>query len=300
MQSTSAMNVGLQLRLNRFNSVRFDPALPTDNWRDSFKEEAEARAMEIAFVESELDAVRERAREAPRDPEAFVTWFESLNETGPGQGDFLFPWLAEHASMREMMWFLGQEVAGEAGFDDLVALAQIKLPPQAKLELARNYWDELGRGVASAMHGPMLAHLRDTLHVGDDNVVWESMALGNLMIALAANRRYAYHAIGALGVVELTAPGRTAYVNEGLRRLGVPGDVRRYFALHATLDIKHSQAWNREALAPLVAEDPQRAQAFAEGALMRLEAGHRCFMRYRQELRLRNVETAFDYADAAE
>ena len=51
------------------------------------------------------------------------------------------------------------EVAGEAGFDDLVALTQVRLPKRAKLGLARNYWDEMGRGNAKGMHGPMLETL---------------------------------------------------------------------------------------------------------------------------------------------
>jgi hypothetical protein len=114
--------------------------------------------------------------------------------------------------------------------------------------------------------------------------VWESLALGNLMTALAMNRRYTFHSVGALGVIELTAPGRAALVNAGLKRLGVGGEARRYFALHATLDVKHSIAWNREVLRPLVAEDPETARAIAEGALMRLEAGRRCFERYRAAL----------------
>ena len=61
---------------------------------------------------------------------------------------------------------------------------------------------------------------------------------------------------------------------------------RGRFALHATLDVKHSEAWNREVLRPLVAENPDVAAAIAEGALMRLAAGARCFERYRKELRL--------------
>jgi hypothetical protein len=50
------------------------------------------------------------------------------------------------------------------------------------------------------------------------------------------------------------------------------------------LDVKHSEAWNREALRPLVEEDPRRATAIAEGALMRLHCGALCFERYRSEL----------------
>jgi hypothetical protein len=104
------------------------------------------------------------------------------------------------------------------------------------------------------------------------------------MIALACNRDYAYHSVGALGVIELTAPGRASLVNAGLQRLDVPGQARRYFALHATLDVKHSAAWNAEVIVPLISEHPGCAHAIAEGALMRLRAGERCFERYRQEL----------------
>mgnify|MGYP006139274393 CR=1 FL=1 len=53
---------------------------------------------------------------------------------GPGQGDPLFPWLAEQAPERAMHWFLEQEVAGEAGFEDLVALTQVKLPLLARAQ----------------------------------------------------------------------------------------------------------------------------------------------------------------------
>jgi hypothetical protein len=40
-------------------------------------------------------------------------------------------------------------------------------------------------------------------------------------------------------------------------------------------------AWNREVLSTLVSAIPTSAIAIAEGALMRLEAGRRCFNRYR-------------------
>lgn len=245
-------------------------------------------ALEGQFVEQERRVVTKRAAKAPRDADAFVAWFEALKHDGPGQNDALFPWLAASAPLEAMRWFLKQEVAGEAGFDDLVAATQIKLPDSPKLELARNYWDEMGQGHAGGMHGPMLQRLSQALSIEETgaDVVEESLALGNLMIAFAMNRRYAYHSIGALGVIELTAPGRAAQVNRGLKRLGFGGDVRRYFALHATLDVKHSEGWNREVLKPLVAADPQVAPAIAEGALLRLCAGARCFERYRKQLQL--------------
>jgi hypothetical protein len=276
-----------QRRLSAWNRERLSPALPSADWRDKLVEDAALLELEGQFVEQERRSVEERAATAPHDADAFVAWFEELKNSGPGQNDPLFPWLAEIAPLESMRWFMQQEVAGEAGFDDLVAMSQVKLPKTVKLELARNYWDEMGQGHAGGMHGPMLEQLALALDLEPDchDVVSESLALGNLMVALATNRRYAYQSIGALGVIELTAPGRAACVNRGLKRLGFGGQARRYFALHATLDIKHSEAWNREVLRPLVAETPEVATALAEGALLRLTAGARCFERYRQELR---------------
>src|SRR3546814_9740977 len=94
-----------------------------------------------------------------------------------------------------------------AGFDDLVAYTQIKLPSRPKLELARNYWDEMGRGNAKGMHGPMLGDLAATLAVEPriEHTVWESLALANAMTAMATCRRYVWQSIGALGVIEMTA-----------------------------------------------------------------------------------------------
>jgi len=274
----------LHERLARSHALRLAPRLEESSWESSLQEEVACRRLERAFVEGERAAVASQIRHVPVQADAFIAWFEDLKQHGPGQGDPLFPWLASHASHPEMCWFLRQEMAGEAGFEDLVALTQVKLPSRPKLELARNFWDEMGQGNESGMHGPMLCRLERELPGSDVQPVWESLALGNLMVALATSRSYAYQSLGALGVIELTAPGRAELVNAGLKRLHFEGAARRYFALHATLDVRHSQTWNREVLAPLVAENPRVAPLLAEGALMRLRAGARCFERYRSEL----------------
>ena len=50
--------------------------------------------------------------------------------------------------------------------------------------------------------------------------------------------------------------------------------------------MKHSMAWNNEAIKPLIRKRPEVATAIAEGALMRLTCGANCFQRYRTELGL--------------
>ena len=276
----------LHRQLAYFNRARLSPGFAHPYWRAMLRDELRMKELEGDFIETERHCIQPLLTRVPEDADAFVAWFEQLRQTGPGQGDLLFPWLAQAASYEQMRWFLHQEVAGEAGFDDLVALTQVKMAMTSKLDLARNYWDEMGRGDESGMHGPMLGRLADAFAVSPtpETTVWESLALGNLMIALAATRRYAYQSIGALGAIELTAPTRAVYVAEALRRLGLNGKARVYFELHATLDVRHSEAWNREIIHSLVAANSQTAQPIAEGALMRLQAGKRCFARYSREL----------------
>jgi hypothetical protein len=274
----------LHRRLAKSHTARLAPRLTDLDWEQALQDEIICRKVERELVERERVAIAAQVRRVPTEPEAFIAWFEALKQNGPGQGDALFPWLAEQATLEDMCWFLRQEMAGEAGFDDLVALSQLKLPAQPKLEMARNYWDEMGQGHEGGMHGPLLASLGAALPETHIETVWETLALGNLMVALATSRSYAYQSIGALGVIELTAPGRAELVNAGLKRLHFDGAARRYYALHATLDVRHSQTWNREVLAPLVKAEPEVARLLAEGALMRLRAGARCFERYRAEL----------------
>lgn len=276
------LNDDFQRGLARWNRRRLAPAFPGGDWAAQLDEDSRMQRLEGAFVEELRAEIAGRAAEAPDDADAFVAWFEALIENGPGQKDPLFPWLADQAELDHFRYFLAQEAAGEAGFEDLTALTQVKMPAEAKMELANNYWDEMGRGNPKGMHGPMLdALIRQLgLRADIDDTVWESLALANAMTAMAVNRRYAWHSVGALGVIELTAPGRSRCVADGLRRLGIDGKARRYFELHAVLDVRHSQDWNAKVIRPLVAEDPRRARAMAEGALIRLTAGARCFERY--------------------
>ncbi len=272
--------------LAHWNHRRMAMATPHADWRAELNDDYRMKRLEGAFVEAFREHVAPLVADVPTDAAGFIAWFEDLKVSGPGQWDPLFAWLEGEANFGDLQWFLTQEAAGEAGFDDLVAMTQVKLPTRPKLELARNYWDEMGRGKEGGMHGPMLDRTTEVLGLRPtiDSTLWQSLALANTMTAFATNRRYVYQSIGALGVVELTAPTRVACVAEGLKRVGVSPEARKYFALHAHLDVEHSKAWNAEALEPLVAETPECARYLAEGAVMRLLCGEQCFETYRAHL----------------
>ncbi|OYW90775.1 MAG: hypothetical protein B7Z13_14110 [Caulobacterales bacterium 32-67-6] len=214
------------------------------------------------FIEAFRARVQSEVARVPTDPEGFIAWFEALKDSGPGQWDPLFDWLATEADLDQMRWFLTQEAAGEAGFDDMVAMTQVKLPARPKLELARNYWDEMGRGNMGGMHGPMLDMTVQGLELTPtiEGTLWQSLALANTMTAFAATRP------------------------AGLKRVGTAPKLRKYFDLHAVLDVEHSKAWNAEALLPLATDHPEVLPAIAEGAIMRLLCGEQCFEAYRAVL----------------
>lgn len=274
---------GFHTALALYNSHQLQPGFPDKNWREDFDAYAKVMRAEGEYIEAVREEINPLVVGIPESVDDFIAWFEALKENGPGQDDPLFPWLAEAASHEEMLWFLTQEVAGEAGFDDLLALTQVKMPVTAKLEMARNYWDEMGRGRESAMYGPLLDRLARYLEIDakPGKMIPESLALGNAMLAMARSRRYCFQSIGALGAIEMTAPTRACFVDAGLKRLRIPTKKRLYFTLHAVLDIKHSECWNREVLRSLVGENPRCAHAIGEGAVLRLWHGARCFDRYR-------------------
>ena len=273
--------------LAHFNAQRLLPGLPSSSWRSELQSELLFKVAEGHYLEALRAEVAPWLPPAGLGADAFINWFEALQTMGPGQHHSLFDWLADAAPMADMRWFLTQEAGGEAGFDDLVAYAQVKLPTQAKLECARNYWDEMGHGKQSAMHGDMLARMVADLGLQPtiDTTVWQALALSNTMVGLATNRRYTHHALGALGAIELTAPDRVKKVSIGMKRLGLDGRMRAYFDLHGALDVSHAKCWIREVIRPLVTDNPGCASALAEGAVIRLLCGKRCFDRYSLQLR---------------
>ncbi len=77
------------------------------------------RTLEGEWLEVERAAVAPLVRGVPRRGNDFVRWFDALRNGGPAQGDPLFDWLAERATLDELRWFMRQELAAEAGLDDL-------------------------------------------------------------------------------------------------------------------------------------------------------------------------------------
>ena len=188
-----------------------------------------------------------------------------------------YDWVAARATYDELVEFLTLEGGPDAGFDDLVAACQIGLSGDPKLEMARNYWDEMGHGALDKVHAELHHRLVEALEIRalprEEQPVeaLQRSALGSL---LATNRWLQPELVGALGMIELQAGPRCEKVLAGLSRVGAPPNAFPFYEVHAEVDPIHGKAWVENIVGPL-SEDPRWAEGMLRGARWKVLVNHR-------------------------
>lgn len=184
----------------------------------------------------------------------------------------IYEWLANEATREEALAFLTMEGGPDGGFDDLVAACQIGLSGPAKLEMAVNYWDEMGNGALADVHTELHRDMARTLKLEPPHREFEPTAslrraaLGGL---LATNRHLQPEMVGALGVIELQAGPRCRRVLTAFDRLGFPEAARPFYEVHASVDPRHGKDWLDNVVASL-ADVPGFADGMVRGAQWRV------------------------------
>jgi hypothetical protein len=196
-----------------------------------------------------------------------------------GQVPPVYEWLAEEATWPELVEFLALEGGPDANFDDLVAACQIGLAGRPKLEMARNYWDEMGRGngddVHTELHHRLVAAI-DMPTVPPDEQPVQGLLRSVLGGMLATNRWLQPELVGALGLTELQAGPRCRKVVAALKRLGASQDALGFYEEHAVADPRHGKGWLDEVVTPM-ADDPDWAPRIVRGARWRAAVNDRFF-----------------------
>jgi hypothetical protein len=184
----------------------------------------------------------------------------------------VYKWLARDAPWTDIVRFLALEGGPDAGFDDLVALCQVGLSGAPKMELATNYWDEMGDGDPAAVHTTLHTQLVEALGLPRVPLVEQPVgalartALGGL---LATNRWLQPEMLGALGLIELQAGPRCRLVLQGFDRCAAPAAAYPFYAVHAEVDPRHGKDWLAKAIAPIVDQRPEWGPRIVRGALWR-------------------------------
>jgi hypothetical protein len=215
------------------------------------------------------------ADDLPGGAREFARWYQLAAFNHPLYEHELYTFLASEATRAQLEWFLRMECAGEAAFDDLVALAQVGTRGEVKMEMASNYWDEMGRGKHHAVHTHLFHQLIDDLGISApdaNDLPWEVLSGINLMIWSCIHRRNVFRAQGVLGAVELLAPQRCTRVVHGATRLGIRKKTVVYYGAHAIIDVGHAEGWLSHVIEAQVREFPDSRIGIAEGLLARADA----------------------------
>ncbi len=198
-----------------------------------------------------------------------------------------YTWLATSASWEQVVDFLALEGGPDGGFDDLVAMCQIGLSGSAKLELAKNYWDEMGKGDAAGVHTTMHEQLTEAIALPAiprtelPVEALERAALGGL---LATNRWLQPEMVGALGLLELQAGPRCRLVLKAFDRLGAPSGAYPFYVEHADVDPIHGKDWMDKAIRPLASSTPEWGPRMVKGAWWRATVNLQFFAAVRDSL----------------
>jgi hypothetical protein len=236
---------------------------------------------EDAMLAQEEAAVNWEAHaDVPTTGAAFVEWFcETARTHKAWNHPFYVDFLAKGAGVEDLRYYLAQETTLDPRFDDSLALIQIGTSGDLKLEIAGNYWDEMGGGRPEEVHTTLFAQALIDIGVDEkyiaSNISLASKMSGNLSSALCLKRRHFHKAIGYFGVTEYMAPHRFMCVVESWRRNRLPPAGIIYHDLHIGVDAGHALGWLHNVVAPLVDADPIAAKELARGVLYRLNSSVR-------------------------
>ncbi len=198
-----------------------------------------------------------------------------------------YRWLSKEASWAELVDFLALEGGPDGGFDDLVAVCQLGLSGSAKLELGKNYWDEMGQGDPAGVHTVLHERLAEAIampRIPRSQMPVEALERAALGGLLATNRWLQPEMLGALGLLELQAGPRCRLVLQAFDRLGAPADAYPFYVEHAEVDPVHGRDWMDKAVVPTVEQRPAWGPRIVKGAWWRSTVNLRFFEALRVQL----------------
>jgi hypothetical protein len=235
---------------------------------------------EQSMIESEVAYIDGKIDDYPLSGHEYVHWLRNvISEHRASMHPFYHDYLSVHGTCEDLKYLLAQETCLDPRFDDILALVQLGAKEGEKIELASNYWDEMGNGVALDMHSILFAEALNELGVTDEYIknhyLFEAKVCGNLSAALALDRRHYYKAIGYYVVTEYLAPRRFRCLTTAWRRLGLSEKGVRYHELHVSVDAGHAAGWFRNVVQPAVDRDPRVGRDIMIGALLRLNTSAR-------------------------
>jgi hypothetical protein len=268
-----------QLLLSRiYNLILRIPEEPTAEGSTAVHEVT--RLLERATLAGEdrqLDAAL--LEDLPDEPGAYLSW---LKDRARRHRVFKHPYymdfIRHHATADDVRTYMIQESVVDGRFDDLLALMQVGTAGPAKMEIAGNFWDEMGNGKPAEVHTHLFNQIFEVFEVSqrelEESLTATALLSGNLAVLLSRYRHRYPEAVGFLGMTEWLVPDRFVQVVSAWERLGLPEVGIVYHRLHITVDSQHAAGWFHNIVKPSAPSEYMR-RGIARGALWRLNSSAR-------------------------
>jgi hypothetical protein len=236
--------------------------------------------LEAAVEQHDMRLHAQALAAMPRDLDAFAGWIVELIQSHPSNVSHpLFAFLRDEATYSQMREFFHQEAPMDLHFVDVLLLMMPAMHGPMKMELAANFWDEMGNGKPELVHRykrqVQMRHLgipEDDHLTNIDYYCWEELALANLYLQGAMNRSKLTQLIGNMLATETMVPGRVECQVAGWKRNGLPDDALEYLQDHTSIDVEHAAGWLNNLVMPLLRQHPELQVPLVFGTLRRLRA----------------------------
>jgi pyrroloquinoline quinone (PQQ) biosynthesis protein C len=238
------------------------------------------RSLERACLRAEDSYIEPgQIESAPKEPSAYLSWLKRLAKSHRVyKHPYYREFIRDHATTEDLRKYVTQESVVDGRFDDLLAMMQVGTSGPEKMEIAGNFWDEMGNGDPDVVHTKLFNQIFQVFSISDEDLEREltaqALLSGNLAVLLCRYRRYYPEAIGFLGMTEWLVPDRFVNVVQAWERLGLPDVGIVYHKLHITIDSKHAAGWFHNVVVPAASSDRMR-DGITRGTLWRLNSSAR-------------------------
>lgn len=268
-----------QLLLSRFYALLMQiPSGPTAE--GSVVLHQVMRLLENATLAAEDSHIEPgQLEQAPAEPKRYLSWLKQVARTHRVfKHPYYIDFIPNSATVADLRNYIIQESVVDGRFDDLLAMMQVGTSGEAKMEIANNFWDEMGNGNPNEVHTYLFNKIFEVFDVTPEELERglsaNALLNGNLAVLLCRYRRFYPEAIGFLGMTEWLVPDRFVHVVRAWERLGLPDVGIVYHRLHITVDSQHAAGWFHNVVVP-AASSPAMRRGIARGALWRLNSSAR-------------------------
>lgn len=213
----------------------------------------------------------------PSGGDEFIGFLERLMREHAAYEHPLYAQVLRHEADRDgLRTFFAQEISVDGSFSDFLALLMVGTGGSVRMEISKNYWDEMGNGNPAEVHTDLFMRAVRALGLGeaeleDEASLW-SLYCGNLSLALALNRKHFAAALGYFAAMEYLVPHRFEHVLAAWARNGLRPEDIEYHRLHIVVDVAHARGWLDNVIRPLVTDDPRAAAEVTRGIFYRLNS----------------------------